>query len=148
MTEQMPFHPNPATQPLWQPALTSASSLATVAQKSIEPVLKQTTQTSADTLTFAAKRASAWADHGRRLATCKQPSDLVGCQQAFWQQSVQDYTEFNRTIMNAWMGMIGAVPSAWPMSQTGPAPARDIISFRDPVQEQNLRETDPRSRAA
>lgn len=159
MSEQNPFFPNSASLPLWQPSaqvgpqngvhaglqngLQAASALASHASKALEPVMRQ----SNDTMAFAAKRASAVMEHGKQLATCKQPADFVGASQAFWQQAVKDYSEFNRTVMGAWMNAFKAMPVlTLPGAMSVGQSPRDILSFRDPVQEQNLRETDPRSR--
>ncbi|MEQ1650599.1 MAG: phasin family protein [Hyphomicrobiaceae bacterium] len=155
MTDQKPFVPNSSSLPLWQPGdhaslqnglqngLQAASTLASTATKALEPVLRQ----SSDTMAFAAKRATAVVEHGKQLASCKQPADFVGVSQAFWQRAVQDYSEFNRSVVGAWMSAFKTLPVlTLPGAMSVGQPPRDILSFRDPVQEQNLRETDPRSR--
>ena len=140
MSEQLSLLPNPIHYTSWPPA-------AIAVTKSLEPVLKQTARAGAETMSFATKRAAAWAEHGKRVAAVKQPADLLGAHQAFWQQTMQDYVEFNRAMLTGWM-------AAWqPSATTQPTaatPQRDVLSFREQATPEAYapREADSRSTRA
>lgn len=73
-----------------------------VQAESLDKWGKAVTISQAEMMRLASRRAKAYMDLPRTMATCRSPHDIIVQQQAFWQQCAQDYVNASQVMASNW----------------------------------------------
>ena len=116
-----------------------AASTGTMATAAVMPLAAHASATGAEAAALASRRGTAWLNHTRTLAACREPNTWMAASQAFWQQAASDYAESSQRVLASWMKAAqSATQGLQPLAMaavsaaTPPVAARDFITFKEP----------------